>query len=162
MTTANDPLKSIQSRIDELEETISDRGEQIRARANQLKEELQEELSPMELIRKHPVESAGISFATGIVAGRIIRSVISPKSRKMAVPAAPQPPAAQPGRAEKPQPAPAERQAAKPSVMEAALDRSSSSGMAIGAIGVELIHALRDMAVTWIKSRGEAKKDSAC
>lgn len=156
MTTANDPLKNIQSRIDELEQTISDRGEQIKARTRQLKDDLQEELSPVELIKKHPVESAGVSFVTGLVAGRIIRSVISPKRQRITVAATPQP-AAKPGWAEKPKPH------AKAAATEEPREASASPrGMAVGALGIEVIHALRDLAVTWIKNRSEENKGKTC
>ncbi len=139
MSNVNDPIKNIQSRIDELEETISERGEQIRERTRQLKEDLQEELSPMELVRKHPVEAAGASFVTGIVAGRIVRSLFSPKRRSAdkAISATPLPP---------PQ-APQAKQA-------------SPIAVAAGAIGAELLHAAKDLAITWLKNRVAEKKKS--
>jgi hypothetical protein len=138
MTNANDPIKSIQSRIDELEETISERSEQIRGRTMQLKEDLQEELSPMELIKKHPVEAAGVSLVTGIVAGRVIRSLVSPKRQPTAktIPATPPPP------------------------QEAQAKQTSPIAVAAGAIGAELLHAAKDLAITWLKSRVEMKKKS--
>jgi hypothetical protein len=136
MTNANDPIKNIQSRIDELEQTISERGEQIRERTMQLKEDLQEELSPMEIIRKHPVEAAGISLITGIVAGRVIRSLVSPKRQPVAktIPATPPPPQAPQAR------------------------QSSPIAVAAGAIGVELLHTAKDLAISWLKSRVAEKK----
>jgi len=130
MTTAHDPIKNIQSRIDELEQTISERGEQIKERTRQLKEDLQEELSPMEIVKRHPVEATGVSFVTGIVAGRVIRSLFSSKHR----------PAVNQAQA-----APQEKQ-------------PSPVGVAAGAIGIELLHTFRDLAVTWLKSQVESKK----
>ncbi|MGC8775291.1 MAG: hypothetical protein ACP5R6_08565 [Chlorobaculum sp.] len=142
MTTANDPIKNIQSRIDELEQTISDRGEQIKARSRQLKEDLQEELSPVEMLRRHPLEATGISFVTGIVAGRIIRSLFSPKR--------------QPATVLPPQPKPA------PQASRATQEKQPSPvGIAAGAIGVELLHTFRDLAITWLKSQVENKKNKA-
>jgi len=133
MTTENDPIKSIQSRIDELEHTISERGEKIKERTLQLKEDLQDELSPMELIKKNPVEATGISFVSGIVAGRVIRSLFSTKRQ----PAAKTSPAT-----------PQNSQASQPSPV----------AVAAGAIGVEMLHVVKDLAVTWLKSRVQEKK----
>lgn len=129
MTTANDNLKSIQSRIDELEQTVSEREEQIKTRTKQLKDDLQEELSPAELIRKHPLEAAGVSFVTGLVAGRIVRSMLrprrSPSSSIHATPVEIQP---------------------------------STISSTLSIIGVELLHTVRDIAVSWIKNRIDEKR----
>ncbi|NTW47090.1 MAG: hypothetical protein HGB16_03015 [Chlorobaculum sp.] len=138
MSNAHDPIKNIQSRIDELEQTIADRGEQIKERTRQLKEDLQEELSPVEMLRRHPLEATGVSFVTGIVAGRVIRSLVSPKRQPATV--APQI-----------QPAPQTYQA-KP---------ASPIAVAVSAIGAELLHAAKDMAVAWLKSQVESKKRKA-
>ena len=138
MSNAHDPIKNIQSRIDELEQTIADRGEQIKERTRQLKEDLQEELSPVEMLRRHPLEATGASFVTGIVAGRVIRSLVSPKRQPATV--APQI-----------QPAPQTYQA-KP---------ASPIAVAVSAIGAELLHAAKDMAVAWLKSQVESKKRKA-
>ena len=138
MSNAHDPIKNIQSRIDELEQTIADRGEQIKERTRQLKEDLQEELSPVEMLRRHPLEATGASFVTGIVAGRVIRSLVSPKRQPATI--APQI-----------QPAPQTYQA-KP---------ASPIAVAAGAIGAELLHAAKDMAVAWLKSQVESKKRKA-
>jgi hypothetical protein len=137
MTTANDPIKSIQSRIDELEQTISDRGEQIKARTRQLKEDLQEELSPVEMLRRHPLEATGVSFVTGIVAGRVIRSLFSPKRQPTAV----------------------ETTQARPQTFQA--NQPSPIAVAAGAIGAELLHTAKDLAITWLKSQVESKKRKA-
>lgn len=138
MTTAHDPIKNIQSRIDELEETISERGEQIKERTRKLKEDLQEELSPMEIVRKHPVEATGVSFVTGIVAGRVVRSLFRPKRSAQAI---------QPSAENAPQAAHAHQQ-----------KQPSPIGVALGAIGVELLHTAKDLGVTWLKSQVERKK----
>jgi hypothetical protein len=128
MTTENDPIRSIQSRIDELEQTISERGEQIKARTMQLKEELQEELSPAELIRKHPLEAAGASLVTGILAGRVIRSIISPSKKAAGVSSV---------------------------SME---KQPSTLSSTVGIIGVELLHTAKDLAIAWIRNYIEEKK----
>jgi len=137
MTNANDPLKSIQSRIDELEQTISERGEQIKARTHQLKEDLQDELSPVELVKRHPVESAGISFVTGILAGRVVRGLVSPRKPK-----------AVKKKAMHSEPAPGEEPiVVKPSALKAAM----------GSIGIELLNTGKDLAITWAKNQFEAR-----
>ncbi|HHE31141.1 MAG TPA: hypothetical protein ENL07_00505 [Chlorobaculum parvum] len=137
MTNANDPLKSIQSRIDELEQTISERREQIKARTHQLKEDMQDELSPVELVKRHPLESAGISFITGILAGRIVRGLISTKTprtaKKKAMPS-------EPAFGE-------ETIAVKPSALKAAM----------GAIGIELLNTGKDLAITWAKNQFDSR-----
>ena len=103
-----------------------------------MKEDLQEELSPVEMLRRHPLEATGASFVTGIVAGRVIRSLVSPKRQPATI--APQtPPAPQ---ATQPRPA-------------------SPIAVAAGAIGAELLHAAKDMAVAWLKSQVESKKRKA-
>lgn len=133
MSSAQEHLKSIQSRIDELEHTIAERGEQIRHRTKQLKDDLQDELSPEELIRKHPVEAAGVSLVAGIILGRIARGIVSP-GRTSA------------GQAVLPPPAGHGQSALK---------------AAIAAIGVEAVHAGKDLAVSWIKSYFDQKKGKA-
>lgn len=137
MTTVHDPIKNIQSRIDELEQTISDRGEQIKARTRQLKEDLQEELSPVEMLRRHPLEATGVSFVTGLVAGRVIRSLFSPKRQSASV--------------ETTQTRPETYQPRQPSPI----------AVAAGAVGAELLHVAKDLAVTWLKSQVESKKRKA-
>jgi hypothetical protein len=128
MTNANDPIKSIQSRIDELEQTISERGEHIKARTTQLKEEIQEELSPAELIRKHPLEAAGVSLVTGIVLGRVIRGIVSPSQKSPVVSSS------------------------------AADKQHSTLRATIGVIGVELLNTAKDLGIAWVKNYIEEKK----
>lgn len=141
MTNAHDPLKSIQSRIDELEQTISERGEQIKARTQQLKEDLQDKLSPVEQIKKHPVKSAALSFVTGLVAGRIVRGLIGPKQPKptgmeaISAETGPKEPAA----------------SAKPSPLKEAM----------GSIGIELLHTGKDLAISWVKNQLDARTNKA-
>ena len=77
MTTPNEPLQSIQARIEELQNTITEKEEQIKARARNLKDELQGELeaqfSPEEIVRKHPFQAAGTAFVTGLVIARLLK-----------------------------------------------------------------------------------------
>lgn len=141
MTTANDPIRSIQSRIDELEQTITDRGEEIKARAKQLRDDLEDELSPREIIRKHPVESAGLSLVTGFVAGRIIRSIVTPQRRRVV----------ETGPRIEPQPQPVSTAMPKEK-------QSSPLRGALNAIGIELLHTAKDLAIAWLKTRQEEKK----
>ena len=76
--TTNEPLDGIQARIEDLQNTIAEKEEQIRERAKQLKEDLQTELSPGEIVRKHPFEVAGAVLAVGFMIGRALK----PSSRK--------------------------------------------------------------------------------
>ncbi|NTU91458.1 MAG: hypothetical protein HGB01_07500 [Chlorobiaceae bacterium] len=131
MTTANDHLKSIQSRIDELEHTISERGEQLRKRTTQLKEDLQEELSPEELIRKHPFQATGGALVAGLLVGRAVRSLFSPRHRAAV---------------------------AAPEIHLPATVEASAMKVALGAVGAELIHAGKDLAISWLKSYIDEKK----
>lgn len=150
MTTANNPLKSIESRIDELEQTISERGEQIKTRANRLKDELRDELAPLEIIKKHPLEASGIAFVTGILAGRSFKALTGPKRRRPATEQRPTvipqpPPATQPTRATTTTPQEHHEHGASP------------AGIAIGAIGIELINVFKDLGISWLKNRFDQK-----
>ncbi len=130
MTTANEHIKSIQSRIDELEQTISERGEQIKSRAVHLKAELQEELAPEEVIRRHPFKTTGSALLTGLLLGRAVRSLLTPSRRSAPV---------------------SERQPAmqrEPSTMKVAL----------AAIGAEALYAGKDLAISWLRNYIEEKK----
>jgi hypothetical protein len=132
MTTANEHISSIQTRIDELEQTISERGEQIRNRAVHLKEDLQEELAPAELIRKHPFKTTGSALVAGLIFGRALKSLF-----RSGRPAA------------APEPAPvASSQERRPSAVKAAL----------ATVGAEALHAGEDLAVTWLKNYISEKK----
>ncbi|KUL30458.1 hypothetical protein [Chlorobium limicola] len=73
MTTNNERLDGIQARIEDLQNTISEKEEQIKARAYQFKEDLKTELSPLEVIKKHPFETAGAVLAAGFFVGRALR-----------------------------------------------------------------------------------------
>ncbi|NTU68120.1 MAG: hypothetical protein HGB02_04480 [Chlorobiaceae bacterium] len=132
MTTAHENLKSIQSRIDELEQTISERGEQIRTRARHLKDEIQEELAPEELVRKHPFKTTGAALLAGLVIGSSTRSIFSPPRRVAVTESLP---AVHQGR--------------------------TAIGAAIGAIGAEVLHAGKDLAISWIRNYIEEKKKPA-
>ena len=73
MTTKNEPLHSIQARIEELQNTIADKEEQIKSRALHLSDNLKAELAPMEIVKKYPFQSAGITFAASILLTRTLR-----------------------------------------------------------------------------------------
>ncbi|MBM3423840.1 MAG: hypothetical protein FJY09_11450 [Chlorobi bacterium] len=85
--TTNDTLDGIHARIEDLQNTIAEKEEQIRDRARQLKEDLQTELSPEEIVRKHPFETAGAVLAVGFMIGRALK----PSSRKIRTAPAAQP-----------------------------------------------------------------------
>jgi hypothetical protein len=141
MTTANEHLRSIQSRIDELERTISERGAQIRNRTARLKEDLQEELEPAELIRKHPLQAAAGGVIAGILLGKAIRSIFGrPSSRPFAIA-----PTAQDG-----------SNAIVVQHREAILPSAVKSVLA--SVGAEALHAGQDLAISWIKEFIAKKK----
>lgn len=71
--TTNEHLDGIQARIEDLQNTIAEKEEQIRQRARHLKEDLQAELSPVEVIKKHPLEAAGAVLAVGFLFGRALK-----------------------------------------------------------------------------------------
>jgi hypothetical protein len=73
MTTTNEPLVGIQARIEELQNTISEKEAQIKERTRKLKEEIETELSPVEIVRKHPFPATGIIFAAGLLLGKTLR-----------------------------------------------------------------------------------------
>ncbi len=73
MTTINEPLASIQARIDELQNTITEKEAQIKARARKLKTDIEAELSPVKLVKKYPFPATGIMFVTGLLIGRALR-----------------------------------------------------------------------------------------
>ena len=78
--TTNEHLDGIQARIEDLQNTIAEKEEQIRQRARHLKEDLQAELSPLEVIKKHPLEAAGTVLAVGFLLGRAIKPSAKPSS----------------------------------------------------------------------------------
>jgi hypothetical protein len=67
MTTTNEPLVGIQARIEELQNTISEKEEQIKTRARKMKDELKEEISPIKFITQHPFEAVGTTFLAGLL-----------------------------------------------------------------------------------------------
>ena len=73
MTTKNEPLSSIQARIEELHNTISEKEEQIKSRALHLSDNLKAELAPMEIVKKYPFQAAGITFVTALLLTRTLR-----------------------------------------------------------------------------------------
>ena len=73
MTTKNEPLNVIQARIEELQNTIAEKEDQIRSRALHLSDSIKEELAPMQIVKKYPFQAAGITFVTGLVLTRTLR-----------------------------------------------------------------------------------------
>jgi len=76
--TTNEHLDGIQARIEDLQNTIAEKEEQIRQRARHLKEDLQAEISPLEVIKKHPLEAAAAVLAVGFLFGRAIKPSLKP------------------------------------------------------------------------------------
>ena len=73
MTTKNDHLHSIQARIEELQNTIAEKEEQIKNRTSRLKHDLEAELSPMNIVRKYPFNAAGATFIAGLLLSKALR-----------------------------------------------------------------------------------------
>ncbi len=73
MTTTNEPLTGIQARIEELQNTIAEKEAQIKARGHKLKEEIGAELSPVEIVRKHPLPTTALLFVAGLKLGKTLR-----------------------------------------------------------------------------------------
>jgi hypothetical protein len=78
MTTPNEHLIGIRARIEELHDTITEKEEQIKARTRKLKEELKEEISPENIIRKHPGKATGAAFLAGLLLTRTLRGHRNP------------------------------------------------------------------------------------
>ncbi|MEI6848213.1 MAG: hypothetical protein WCK32_09340 [Chlorobiaceae bacterium] len=66
-------MPSIQARIEELQHTIAEKEEQIQTRAQQLKKNIEAELSLLEFIRKHPFKAAVTSFSTGFLLAMVVK-----------------------------------------------------------------------------------------
>lgn len=81
MSTTNEPLAGIQARIEELQNTIAEKEAQIKARTRKLKEEIEGELSPVKLVRKHPFPATGILLVTGLLLGKALRGLGSSPAR---------------------------------------------------------------------------------
>jgi hypothetical protein len=73
MTTTNEPLASIQARIEELHNSIAEKEAQIKARTRKLKTDIEAELSPVKLVKKYPFPATGITFVTGLLIGHALR-----------------------------------------------------------------------------------------
>jgi hypothetical protein len=82
MTTTNEPLVGIQVRIEELQNTIAEKEAQIKSRTHKLKEEIEAELSPVEVVRKHPVPATALLFVAGLLLGKGLRSSMSSSTPK--------------------------------------------------------------------------------
>lgn len=80
MIPTNDPLDDIQARIEKLQKSVAHREAQIKARASKLKEDIETELSPVKLVKKHPFQATALGFAAGLLLGTCVRS----KSRSTA------------------------------------------------------------------------------
>jgi hypothetical protein len=81
MTTQNEPLIGIRARIEELHNTITEKEQQINMRTRKLAENLKEEISPENIIRKYPGKAAGAAFLAGLLLTRTLRGHRSPSIR---------------------------------------------------------------------------------
>jgi len=73
MTTKNEHLSSIQARIEELQNTITEKEMEIKARTRQLRDDLEAELSPVELVRCYPFKAAAATFIAGLLLARFLK-----------------------------------------------------------------------------------------
>ncbi|MEI7933496.1 MAG: hypothetical protein WCH30_00360 [Chlorobiaceae bacterium] len=121
MTTTNEPLVGIQARIEELQNTIAEKEEQIKTRARKLKTELQEEISPIKLIRQHPFEAVGTSFFAGLLLIAALRSHRRPAAQE-------------------------ERQLTTTSQLI-----PTQSKTALSAIGLEVLRSVKDLGFTYLQ-----------
>ncbi len=90
MTPTNEPLTGTQARIEELRNTIAEREALIKTRGQKLKEEIEAELSPMKLVRKHPFAATAFIFTAGMLLGKGMRgkkSTSLPISERACAPA---------------------------------------------------------------------------
>ncbi len=121
MTTKNEPLVGIQARIEELQNTIAEKEEQIKARTRTLKEEIETELSPVEVVRNHPVATTATLFVAGLLLGKGLRSSMSPSMPKT--------------------------QPASPSVACSPSQQKS----VLSTIGLEALRSAKDLGFTYLK-----------
>lgn len=121
MDKKTEPLKNIEARIHELEDSIHEREKQLKERAGRFKKELQEELSPAELVKKYPLQTTGASLLFGFFAGKVMRSIVSPSSHNNA-------------------------QSAKPPKNE-----PSELKSAVNSIGIDILRSGKDLAFNYLK-----------
>ncbi|MCG8342372.1 MAG: hypothetical protein MI684_05990 [Chlorobiales bacterium] len=122
MGKKTEPLKNIEARIHELENSIREREKQLKERAGQFKKELQEEFSPAELVKKYPLQTTGISLVFGFFAGKIVRSIVSPSSCRNAQPVS--------------------QPKSEPSELKSAA----------ASIGIDVLRSSKDLAFSYLKS----------
>ncbi len=121
MTNKTEPLKSTEAKIEELETLIRDREEQLRKRTGHFKKELQQELSPEELIRRYPFQTTGGSLLFGFLTGKLIRALLSRQPRQHT-----------------------ETETSRQK-------ESSELKSALGSIGIELLRSGKDIAISYLK-----------
>jgi hypothetical protein len=121
MTTTNEPLVGIEARIEELQNTIAEKEAQIKARTLKLKEEIEMELSPVELVKKHPFPATGVIFIAGLLLGKTVRSL---------------------GRTSAP---------AEPTACASAESSPSRNKSALSAIGIEALRSAKDLGFTCLQ-----------
>jgi hypothetical protein len=128
MTTKNDTLHGIQARIEELQKTIAEKEKQIKARTRNLKEDIAEELSPEEIVKKHPFLAAGTTFTAGL----IITKSISGRRKQQQQPKAPEP------------------------VQQQEPPSSRRKGL-MYTIGLDVFHSLKDIGVNYLQGYVEQR-----
>ncbi len=75
MTTKNETLSGIQARIEELQSSILEKEEQIKSRAQHLKDDLKNEISPVEMVKKYPFQATGVTFVAGLLITRALKGL---------------------------------------------------------------------------------------
>ncbi|MCW8798572.1 MAG: hypothetical protein OQK66_06355 [Prosthecochloris sp.] len=81
MAQDTEPFTNIEARIQHLQDSIAQHSQQLKSRASRLKDDLQDELAPEEIIRKYPLQSAAASLIAGVLTGKFIRAVVTPSTR---------------------------------------------------------------------------------
>ncbi|ABB24570.1 hypothetical protein [Pelodictyon luteolum] len=129
MTEQNKHLESVQERIAALHETIAEREQDIRDRARKFQSELEQEISPAEIVRRHPWQAVLGALAAGLLTGRMLRSLAS---------------------------GPADGASAEPAV-HAALAPIALPDSAMRDIRLELIRSAKDLGVNYLQRYIEGK-----
>lgn len=123
MTTKNDPLHSIQARIEELQNTITEKEEQIKKRTHRLKDDLEAELSPVKIVRKHPLQAVGVSFCVGLLFTRALAG----RGRGSSTPLQPEP------------------------FASSEYSRPQQNHSALYAIGLDVLHSAKDLGFSYLQ-----------
>ncbi|WP_076792038.1 hypothetical protein [Chlorobium sp. KB01] len=121
MTTKNEHLSGIQARIEELQNTITEKEAKIKARSRQFKDDLEAELSPVELVRRYPLKAVATTFIAGFL---VTRSLKGPRNPRKTMPA---------------------------DSCVAQESSSSQNSKALAAIGLDILRSAKDLGFTYLQ-----------